>query len=393
MEGCLPTWVVPREGCRLDCKQSLHVPAAGVDAIVACPSLSIVVPVYNSPEQLSKCLEALGRSDFSNYEVIVVDDCSTEDIPEAIVRHGARAVRTSRTLGPAAARNLGVEYARAGIVVFVDADVVLPETALGMIAEVFENDPGLAAVFGSYDEDPAWKDFLSQYKNLMHGYLHQDSKECAVTFWAGCGAVRKSVFLQYGGFDANRYREPSIEDIELGYRLVRGGERIRLDKRIRVKHLKRWTLLRLLKADIFCRAIPWTTLIFETRCLPKDLNLSSSARASSAIVGLLSLTIAMLLLQIVNLLPIFTAPGARVAEIAIIFTLMSALVTVNWRVYSYFGKARGWWFAARTVPVHWLYYLYSGVIFAVLGTYHMVRFVGPIPASAPSRAASYRSRS
>jgi hypothetical protein len=389
MEGCLPIRLVPREGCRLDCKQISHGRASYVDAVGVSLSLSVIVPVYNSAEQLSTCLEALGRSEFSNYEVIVVDDCSTDDISKVIATHGVRAVRTSRTLGPAAARNCGVEYARAGIVVFVDADVVLPRTALGMIAEVFENDPGLAAVFGSYDEDPAGKDFLSQYKNLIHGYVHQDSKECAVTFWAGCGAVRKDVFLQYGGFDAKRYREPSIEDIELGYRLIRGGERIRLDKRIRVKHLKRWTLLRLLKADIFCRAIPWTTLIFETRCLPQDLNLTSTARASSALVGLLSLAIAMLLLQTSNLLPIVPLSGAWIAETVTIFALMAALVTLNRRVYSYFGKARGWWFAVRTVPVHWLYYLYSGVIFAVLGTYHMVRFVAPIP----SRAASHRSRS
>ncbi len=359
----------------------------------ASPRLSVVIPAYNGAGQLSRCLEGLRRSEFTNFEVIVVDDCSTDNTPEVVATHGALAVRTLRTLGPAGARNLGVEYARAGIVVFVDADVILPRNALGMIAENFANDASLAAVFGSYDQEPAWEDFLSQYKNLMHGYVHQDSNEQAATFWAGCGAVRKEVFLEYGGFDANRYREPSIEDIELGYRLARGGEKIRLDKRIRVKHLKRWTLFRLLKADIFCRAVPWTKLIFETRCLPRDLNLTSCARVSALLVGLLFLAWVTLFLQIANMLPI-ALPGAWKVDVAVIFALMTALVALNWRVYSYFGKVRGWWFAVRSVPVHWLYYLYSGVIFAAVGTYHMLRFLfAPIPNSATSRAASYRSRS
>lgn len=375
----------------MDCKGSSPDRMIEVDTVHASPELSVVIPVYNGAGQLHRCLEGLRRSAFSNYEVIVVDDCSTDDTPEVIAMHGALTVRTPRTLGPAGARNWGVEYARAGIVVFVDADVMLPCNALGMIAETFAKDAGLAAVFGSYDEEPAWEDFLSQYKNLMHGYVHQDSKEQAATFWAGCGAVRKEVFLAYGGFDANRYREPSIEDIELGYRLARGGEKIRLDKRIRVKHLKRWTLFRLLKADIFCRAVPWTTLIFETRCLPRDLNLSSGARVSSVLVGLLSLACGTLLLQAVNMLPTFALPGAWMA--GVVTVLMTALVGLNWRVYSYFGKARGWWFAVRAVPIHWLYYFYSGVIFAAVGTYHMVRFLfAPIPNST-SRAASYRSRS
>ena len=376
----------------MDCNENSPDRTVEVDTVRALPGLSVVIPVYNGAGQLSRCLQELRRSAFSNYEVIVVDDCSTDGTPEVITTHGALAVRTPRTLGPAAARNLGVEYARAGIVVFVDSDVMVPCETLGMIAESFANDASLAAVFGSYDEEPASEDFLSQYKNLMHGYVHQDSKEEAATFWAGCGAVRKDVFLEYGGFDANRYREPSIEDIELGYRLVRGGEKIRLDKRIRVKHLKRWTLFRLLKADIFCRAVPWTTLIFETRCLPRDLNLTSGARVSSLLVGLLSLVCGTLLLRAVNMLPTFALPGAWMT--GLVAVLMVALVGLNWRVYSYFGKARGWWFAVRTVPVHWLYYFYSGMIFATVGTYHMVRFLfAPIPNSATSRADSYRSRS
>ena len=48
---------------------------------------------------------------------------------------------------------------------------------LRLIAEDFVRDPELAAVFGSYDDEPAWRTFISQYKNLMHHYVHQISNE------------------------------------------------------------------------------------------------------------------------------------------------------------------------------------------------------------------------
>ena len=78
--------------------------------------------------------------------------------------------------------------------------------------------------------------------------------------------------LALGGFDEG-YRQPSIEDIELGYRLKQAGHRIRLCKALQVKHLKRWSVVSLLKSDFFDRALPWTELILRDRRVINDLNL------------------------------------------------------------------------------------------------------------------------
>src|SRR6185312_2689684 len=99
------------------------------------------------------------------------------------------------------------------------------------------------------------------------------------TFWSGCCAIRRDVFLAYSGFD-QRYRRPAIEDIELGYRLVRGNRKILLDKTVQVKHLKRWTFWNVLKTDILYRGIPWTELILRDRCMPNDLNVQVGERVS-----------------------------------------------------------------------------------------------------------------
>jgi glycosyltransferase involved in cell wall biosynthesis len=340
------------------------------------PKLSIIVPVHNGAMHLSRCLESLRLSEYPDFEVIVVDDCSTDGTHEIAERYGVRCVRLLRTLGPAGARNMGAGYAVASIFVFVDADVVLPPNALDLIAMDFTGDPQLAAVFGSYDDEPAWDDFLSQYKNLSHSYVHQNSNERALTFWAGCGAVRREPFVEFGGFDATRYRHPSIEDIELGYRLSLGGQKIKLNKQLQVKHLKKWTFHSLLKADILRRAVPWTRLIVETRSLPRDLNLTVGARVSAGLVGLLSMLSVMLFLRTTNVLPTIALRSySLLAELVAVAALVIALLVLNWDVYSFFVNKRGWWLAARVVPMHWFYYLYSGVVFVTYGTVVRLRLL------------------
>src|SRR5262249_41295744 len=161
--------------------------------------------------------------------------------------------------------------------------------------------------------------------------------ENASTFWSGCGAIRREVFLSLGGFDA-AYVRPSIEDIELGYRLARSGGRIRLAKHIQVTHLKRWTLWNILRTDILDRALPWTALIRRTGKLPNDLNLQNSGRLSAVCVYALSC------LLIVGL----WAPVAWLGCLA----SLAVILACNRQLYGFFVKHRGWWFFLRVLPLH-----------------------------------------
>jgi glycosyltransferase involved in cell wall biosynthesis len=329
------------------------------------PRLSVVIPVLNGADVLPECLRALRRSDFQAFEVLVVDDGSSDATPQIAEEYGVRHIRTVSTRGPANARNLGARHAVGDILVFVDADVVLPPSALSRIADTFDSNPSTAGVFGSYDDAPAHPAFFSQYKNLMHHYIHQKSRESASTFWAGCGAMRKSVFEHFGGFDAARYTEPTIEDVALGMELAHAGHSIVLDKQLTVKHLKRWTFFTLLKTDIVHRAIPWTRLILNTRHLPDDLNFDYSARASVFLIA--GLAVASILLGIGTFQQ---SPHATATLLGSAVLLGVTLLVVNRHVYLFFLRKRGWWFAARGVLVHWAYYLYSGVTFLVIAIDH-----------------------
>ncbi len=260
------------------------------------PSISVIIPAFNAAGHLEKCLRDLAQSTCADFECIVVDDGSTDATEEIARRWDARVLATGARRGPAHARNLGAQAAAGDILLFIDADVSVYPSTLARVLEDFEQEPDLAAVIGSYDDSPGSDDFLSQYRNLMHCYVHQTGRKHASTFWSGCGAIRRTLFLEYKGFDES-YGRPAIEDIELGYRLTAGGHKMMLDRHLLVKHHKRWSLWNVIKTDILDRGIPWTELILRDQKLPNDLNVQLSQRLSVALVFLLLGTTALTALR------------------------------------------------------------------------------------------------
>jgi GT2 family glycosyltransferase len=249
-------------------------------------SVSVIIPVYNAAEHLKACLTRLAQWPAGPLELIVVDDGSTDESADVARSFGARVLSTGGRKGPARARNLGAHAARGEILFFIDSDVCVHEDTLERVRRDFRENPDLDALIGSYDSNPKSPDFISQYKNLMHSFVHQKGRQNACTFWSGCGAIRREVFLKHAGFDES-YGRPAIEDIELGYRLREAGRKMLLDKDLQVTHLKHWTFWNLLKTDVLDRGIPWTELILRDHYMPNDLNLELSQRVSVALAFLL----------------------------------------------------------------------------------------------------------
>lgn len=364
------------------------------------PLLSIIIPVRNSPSYLRACLKSLQASTFKNYEIIVVDDASTDQTSEVATEMGVRLLRLKRQAGPAGARNRGAEIARGDYLFFLDADVCVHPETVKEIVKTFDQDPRADAMFGSYDAQPGALNVLSQYRNLFHHFVHQDANQHACTFWAGCGAIRRSVFLEMKGFDAN-YSRPCIEDIELGIRLHKAGRRTVVNKKVQATHLKKWTFWSILKTDVMDRGIPWTQLILKEGALPDDLNLKSSQRICVVLAyGLLALlgigawyyhgllllpvlaALGILLVDLRSLdrrVPTTWRVGAVVAVLGV-FVLISSyfkmwalvalafllgIVLLNYRFYVFFARERHPLFAALVFPMHVLYFLYCGAAFGV----------------------------
>lgn len=316
------------------------------------PSLSVVVPVRNGGRDLERCLRALRDTLASDHELIVVDDGSTDDSGRLAAAWGARVLRHESSLGPAAARNAGAHAASAPLIFFLDSDVVVHPDTLTRALRHFEGRSDLVALFGSYDDSPEDPGLVSQYRNLLHHFVHQqgtfqgDTRE-AHTFWTGCGVIRRETFLALGGFDAHLYRRPAIEDIEFGYRLARAGHRVVLARDVQVAHLKRWTLRSMLRTDLLCRGIPWMLLMLRSRTSETDLNVSPSQRVSVALAGL---TLAALAAAVV-------AP----ASLAVALGSLGGLIALNRDFYRFLVQRRGWGFTIRAIPLHFLYFVCCGV--------------------------------
>jgi len=272
--------------------------------------VSVIVPVRDGAAFLTRTLPPLSASLPADTELIVSDDGSSDGSAGVAEANGARVVRHPLRTGPAAARNRGASAAHGEILVFLDADVRVHTDTLAMLLGAFE-DAALSAAFGSYDATPEARSWISLYKNLAHHFVHQRSSGDASSFWAGCGAIRTQCFRDLGGFDES-YRRPSIEDVELGYRLRERGHRIRLLPDAQVTHLKEWSLTSWLRADLADRAVPWARLLRQGRSLPRDLNFTTANRAASLLValGCASLTTALWR-------PIALVPSAGVLALAL----------------------------------------------------------------------------
>ena len=249
--------------------------------------ISLIMPTIDWGPTFASCLQAALGSLRSGDELLVVFDGLPPPPPDWLRDSGAVLLNTGVRSGPAAARNLGANQARHPILLFVDADVELHHDVRARVCKHFSSDPSLTALFGSYDNTPAAPGLVSRFRNLLHHHTHNSHPGPACTFWAGCGAVRRDRLLALGGFDAETYRQPCIEDIELGLRLHDAGERILLDPAIQGKHHKCWTFVQMVRTDISQRAIPWSRLLLSRRRLPATLNLSSSARISAGLSLLL----------------------------------------------------------------------------------------------------------
>ena len=239
------------------------------------------------------------------------------------------------------ARNLGAAQSAGGILFFLDADILVAPDSLSEIARAMAERPEISALFGSFASTTMPDNFAAVYKNLRHHYTHQTSNEEAATFCGGFGAIRREAFFAVGGFNPN---QRFMEDIDLGYRLHRAGHRIWLHKRLQFIHCKHYTLAKLIHADIFGRAVPWTRLMLDSRVFRSDLNTQAHNVWSLPLSYLLLATLFVPMLWLPVTLP-----------------LAAMLLWLNRGFLGVTRRERGWFFAVRAALMCWLGYLYSGI--------------------------------
>lgn len=337
----------------------------------ARPFYSVIVPAHQASAMLPRTLGALEASDFprDRWELIVVDDASTDETATVAACHADTVIRLpGMPHGPAYARNRGFEVSRGDVVMFFDADVVVHPDTMRRFAEVLEAEPDVGAVFGAYDTSPPAPGFMSQYRNLLHHYVHQRNAGDVETFWAGAGAVRRQVFDDAGMYDEWHFARPQIEDIELGARIRGLGQTIRLCPDIQVTHLKRWTFANVVRTDLRDRGIPWARLLAHRKAVlsTATLNLRWIEKLNT-----------MLVWGAVLLLGVAAWDRSWWVAVAALFALLFVVVA-NAPMLGFFSRVRGPIFALRVIPVHLMYYFLNGISFGT-GLFLQQTIGAPLP--------------
>ncbi|NJB68680.1 hypothetical protein GGQ74_002353 [Desulfobaculum xiamenense] len=203
---------------------------------MAEPLVSVVIPTHNRAGDLVECIESVLRSDYPAIEVVVADDCSTDDTQTVVRERFPDAViaRTPRNGGASLARNTGARASRGDLIFFLDSDAtVAPDAIRRLVDEFVANDLcGLAGpVINFYDEpDVVW--FAGADIDLVTGrttYLASPASQDA-SYLTGhvptAFMVRRGVFESTGGFDTRYFI--IFEESDFAEAVTRAGYEVRV---------------------------------------------------------------------------------------------------------------------------------------------------------------------
>ncbi len=223
-------------------------------------NISVIIPAYNAARTLPDTLAALGDAQPTPFEIIVVNDASTDETARIAESFAVRVLTLEKNVGAATAKNRGAEIAHGEILLFMDSDIVPARDVIAILQNVFAT-RGCDGVVGLLDENIPHANWASQFKNLWMNFTYARFARAPRIglFYTSVAAMKRAQFLELGGFDEN-YRGASIaEDTEFGQRAWGNGASIVLAPNLRVVHLKKYAWQDVLRED-FKRAYALTLM-------------------------------------------------------------------------------------------------------------------------------------
>ncbi len=263
------------------------------------PFISVVIPNRNGEATLPACLGAATGSDYPRYEVIVVDDASTDRSVEVIEGFHIRLIRLDKQKGASAARNAGAEAAKGDVIFFTDADCVMPMDTLGTVASVYKKHPE-AVIGGTYSTEPGdppggsgKQGFYNRFQAVFVNF--SETKRIPPDYIATHAMViSKKQFEASGGFDEEFM--PILEDVEFSHRLKAKGVRLLMRPGIQVRHIFGFDLMLSLR-NAYKKTRYWVMYSIGNKDLFRDSGTASfEIKLNTALWGVyMGLTVAYLL--------------------------------------------------------------------------------------------------
>jgi glycosyltransferase involved in cell wall biosynthesis len=168
------------------------------------PRFSILIPAYNRAAFLNECIDSVFSQTFSSYEIIVIDDGSTDRTPEVLKSYGTR-IKTfqQENQGPDVARNLGAAQATGEYLVFLDSDDFFLPWALATYNRIVYELASPALIIGVLHtfRDGEYAQINAGSNNIIEAFKYRDYLAKEVSVFLSCSniIVKRSVFNQAGG--------------------------------------------------------------------------------------------------------------------------------------------------------------------------------------------------
>ncbi len=204
---------------------------------------SVVVPAFNAEGTLGACLRAVRESTIKNYELIVVDDGSTDSTSNLASSFTDRVVSHPVNQGRSHARQTGIRTAKGEILVFIDSDVVIQPETLSRITEFFSLHEEIDALTGLLGKEHPHRNFFSQYKNLYMHYTFNKLPGRVNFLYGSIFAIRRRALVSYD------HDVPVADDTAFGQKLISEGRQIAFLRELEVVHLKKYRFASWLKND------------------------------------------------------------------------------------------------------------------------------------------------
>jgi len=329
-------------------------------------SISVIIPNHNGSSTIEMCLNAVFSSSHEDFEVIVVDDGSTDGSVGIIGRFPCKLVRLKKRSGASKARNTGASHAEGRLLFFIDADCIVQKNTL-VAAEKSIGKRTDTIVGGTYTRLPYDDSFFSVFQSVFINYSEtkKDEPDYVATH---AMVIEREIFMKSGGFPEDFL--PIIEDVEFSHRLRRAGYKLRMDSGILVTHIFSFTLRSSIRNAVR-KSKYWTAYSLVNKDILADSG-TASAELKTAVVSLflIALLFMLYLISLNALLPFL---------MGVVF-ILNAFVNRKF-IFSLYS-AKGFFFAVKATAYYFSLYAFAVGTGALAGIGEYVKSVsyGGVPA-------------
>lgn len=314
--------------------------------------VSVIIPVYNASKSIKQCLESIYNTKYKDFEVLVVDDNSTDNSVEIIKNFPCKLIKFNKNKGPAVARNTGAREANGNILMFIDSDAIQQEDNINKIVDDFKKYPDIASVSGMFSKESISKGWFAKYRDLQIHYWHKSTSRTSTIFMVTTGAIKKDIFFEVGCFNEN-YNAADVEDYEIGHRIAKKYKML-VDDDIVFKHYEYASSFIKLTKKLFKRTMLWTPLFLKRKRF--ENNYATANRGLGVLFASLSLISLILITINLNFLIVF-------------FALFILFLLTDIRFYPFLLKEGGFFFLTYSI---FLYY-YFNIIISLGGIFGLLK--------------------